>query len=258
MSTNHDKSLYKENLITVIEVKNVSKTFYISEQSNDTIRERVRNLFSNKSGKRAISALKNVNFSVNKGDFIGIVGHNGSGKSTLLKLIIGAFQPDKRGKIITRGRIARLALGMGFDPNLSARDNIYVNGSIMGLTFKQIGQRFNEILQFAELEQFVDTPIKFYSSGMVSRLAFSIAMHVEADILLVDEFFGGVGDVGFREKSEKVFKNSFLEGRTIVYVSHDLPSIRAYCNQVLVFNHGEIIARGTPDEVIPIYEALFK
>jgi len=244
----------QEPLITI---ENVSKTFYIREQSQDSIREKVINLFSNKGSSRAIKALDNINLTIYKGDFIGIIGHNGSGKSTLLKMIIGAFQPDKGGTITTKGKIARLALGMGFDPNLSARDNIYVNGSIMGLSFKQIGERFHGILTFAELEDFVDTPIKFFSSGMVSRLAFAIAMHIDANILLVDEFFGGVGDIGFREKSQKVFKEAFIDGRTIVYVSHDLETIQQYCNCVLVLEKGKLIGYGKTAEMIAVYKELF-
>lgn len=256
-SFNKTKSIkMKQELL--VSIKNVSKTFYIREQSHDSIREKIINLFSNKSASRAIKALDNINLDIYKGDFIGIIGHNGSGKSTLLKMIIGAFQPDKGSKIITKGKIARLALGMGFDPNLSARDNIYVNGSIMGLTFKQIGERFHEILAFSELENFVDTPIKFFSSGMVSRLAFAIAMHTDADVLLVDEFFGGVGDIGFREKSQKVFKEAFIDGRTIVHVSHELETVKEYCNRVVLLHQGRMLAMGSAEEVIPIYESLFE
>jgi ABC-type polysaccharide/polyol phosphate transport system ATPase subunit len=236
-----------------LELKNVNKTFWIREKSNDSIRERIKGVFSGVSSNKEIRALRNINLTINKGEFFGIVGHNGSGKSTLLKLIMGAIKPDKGAKIISNGKVLRLALGMGFDPNLSARHNIYVNGSIMGLTFKEIGSKFDEIIEFGGLEEFVDTPIKYYSSGMVSRLAFSIAMHVEADILLIDEFFGGVGDEAFKQKSSEKFKERILEGKTIVFVSHEMGLIEQYCNRVCVMNSGQIIAMGIPSDVIQPY-----
>jgi len=236
-----------------LELENVDKTFWIREKSNDSIRERIGGLFSGVSSNREIKALRNINLTVYKGEFFGIVGHNGSGKSTLLKLIMGAIKPDKGSRIVSNGKVLRLALGMGFDPNLSARHNIYVNGSIMGLTFKEIGNKFHEIIEFGGLEEFVDTPIKYYSSGMVSRLAFSIAMHVEADILLIDEFFGGVGDEQFKQKSSGKFKERILQGKTIVFVSHEMGLIEQYCNRVCVMNSGEIVAMGSPEEVIEPY-----
>lgn len=226
---------------TVIRLKNVSKTFFVREHAIDSLRQKIYGLVNPKRGVRKIEALKNVNLDIRKGEFIGIVGHNGSGKSTLLKIIIGAIQPDKGGIIETKGKIVRLALGMGFDKELSARENIYLNGSIMGLTFKQIGKKFGSIIEFSGLENFVETPIKFYSSGMVSRLAFAIAMHVEADILLIDEFFGGVGDQDFREKSKKVFRESVIQGKTIVFVSHELEIVKQFSHRIFEFSKGEII-----------------
>jgi len=225
----------------VIEIKNLSKTFYIREKANDSFRKKIYGLFDRKNGMRKIQALKNINLDIHKGEFIGIIGHNGSGKSTLLKIIIGALQGDSGSVINTQGKIVRLALGMGFDPELSARDNIYLNGSIMGLTFRQIGQKFEEIIDFSGLHNFVETPLKFYSSGMVSRLAFAIAMHVEADILLIDEFFGGVGDQDFREKSDKVFRESVIQGKTIVFVSHELDIVKQYAHRIYEFSGGEIL-----------------
>lgn len=225
----------------VIELKNLSKTFYIREKANDSFRKKIYGLFDRKNGMRKIQALKNINLDIHKGEFIGIIGHNGSGKSTLLKIIIGALQGDLGSVVNTQGKIVRLALGMGFDPELSARDNIYLNGSIMGLTFRQIGQKFGEIIDFSGLHNFVETPLKFYSSGMVSRLAFAIAMHVEADILLIDEFFGGVGDQDFREKSDKVFRESVIQGKTIVFVSHEIDIVKRYANRIFEFSGGEIL-----------------
>ncbi|MCB0520258.1 MAG: ABC transporter ATP-binding protein [Lewinellaceae bacterium] len=241
---------------TVISLKNISKTFYIREGHHDSIREKVFNLLKG-DPPRSIPALKDISLDIKKGENFGIIGRNGSGKSTLLKLIIGAYRPDKGGRITVNGKVIRLALGMGFDPELSARDNIYVNGSILGLTFRQIGKKFDDIIGFAELEKFVDTQLKFYSSGMVSRLAFAVALHTEADIFLMDEFFGGVGDEGFKEKSEKVFQQSFVEGRTILYVSHQLDTIQEYCDRVLLLNMGEAVALGSPKEVLNQYKQFF-
>ena len=230
----------------VIDLKNLSKTFYIREKSNDSFRKKIYGLFDRNNGSRKIEALKNINLQIQKGEFIGIIGHNGSGKSTLLKIIIGALQGDYGSVVNTQGKIVRLALGMGFDPELSARDNIYLNGSIMGLTFRQIGQKFEEIIDFSGLHNFIETPLKFYSSGMVSRLAFAIAMHVEADILLIDEFFGGVGDQEFREKSDKVFRESVIQGKTIVFVSHELDIVKQYAHRIFEITGGQIISYEQP------------
>ncbi len=241
---------------TVIRLANISKTFTVREKNSDSIREGFFNFFQS-NHKRRIKALDKVNLEIKKGEFFGIVGRNGSGKSTLLKIIMGAVQPDPGGKVEVQGRIIRLALGMGFDPELSARDNIYLNASLLGISFRQIGQLFHNIIEFAELEKFVDTKVKFYSSGMYSRLAFSIAVCAEADIFLMDEFFGGVGDVSFREKSERVFQQSVVEGRTILYVSHQLETVRKYCDRVLLLNYGKPVALGKPDEVLDQYKRLF-
>ena len=245
-----------DNSQVVIKVKNVSKTFHVRSKKMETIRERVLGIFRNNDSKiQKIHALKNINLEIRKGEFVGVVGHNGSGKSTLLKIIMGAFPCDKGGEIEVHGKIIRLALGMGFDPTLTARDNIYVNGTVLGLTFKKLGQKFNDILQFAEVEKFVDTPLKYFSSGMRSRLAFSIAMHTEADIYLMDEFFGGVGDVGFMEKSEAIFKDRILEGRTIIHVSHQLKIIKRHSDRVIWMDRGEIREIGPPDDLLPRYRA---
>ena len=239
----------------VIELTNVSKTYRIREKSKDSIRDRVINIFDSDKRTRQIHALHSIDLQIKRGEFFGIIGRNGSGKSTLLKLIMGAFPPDKGGKIFTKGKMIRLALGMGFDPGLSARDNIYVNGSVLGLSFKQIGRKFDEIIDFAELENFVDTPVKFYSSGMRSRLAFAIAIHAEADIFLMDEFFGGVGDEIFKKKSEEVFQKSILDGRTIIHVSHSLKTFDNHCERLLLLDKGKKIMLDDPKTVIDYYRS---
>lgn len=242
---------------TVIRLKNISKTFTVYEKNTDSIRESFFNFFQ-PNHKRKIEALKNINLEIKRGEFFGIIGRNGSGKSTLLKIIMGAILPDSGGKVDVNGRIIRLALGMGFDPELSARDNIYLNASLLGLSFRQIGKKFHEIIEFAELQEFVDTKIKFYSSGMYSRLAFSIAVCAEADIFLMDEFFGGVGDSRFKEKSEKVFKESLVKGRTIVHVGHNLELIKQHCNRVMLLNYGNPVGIGKPEEIIREYNQLMQ
>lgn len=241
----------------VIRVSNVSKTFRVYEKNMDTMKARLLSVIRQNTA-REIKALDKINFEVYKGEFFGILGHNGSGKSTLLKVILGAYPPDKGGEIEVQGRIIRLALGMGFDSNLSARDNIYLNASLLGIPFKKVGHIFDKIIQFAELQNFTETKVKFFSSGMRSRLAFSIAVNAEADIFLMDEFFGGVGDIRFKEKSEEVFRDSLTDGRTIIHVTHNLSTIKEHCHRVLILDQGKAVALGPPEEVIPIYQRLLK
>jgi len=216
----------------VVMVSGLSKTYKRSMKESRSIKDIILRPLKPKDNS-TFMALEDINFSVQKGEFFGIIGRNGSGKSTLLNCLMGSIRADKGSIIKTKGKMIRLALGMGFDPNLSARDNIYVNGSILGLTFKRIGLIFDDIIGFAELEQFVDTPIKQFSSGMMAKLKFSVAIHAEADIFLMDEFFGGVGDINFRKKSTQVFKDTFLDGRTIIHVSHQLNTIKEHCKNVL-------------------------
>lgn len=239
-----------------ISIVNVSKRFRKEQKKQNSIREKILYFFR-KNEAKYLQALSDINVDIYKGEFFGIIGKNGSGKSTLLKIILGTFKSDEQGKVISKGKIIRLALGLGFDPNLSVRDNIYVNGSILGLSFREIGNKFDEIVLFAELVNFVDTPIKFLSSGMRSKLAFSISMFVNADILLIDEFFGGVGDISFKKKSEEVFKNRILHGRTIVFISHNLNLIRKYCDRAMILNGGQVIKIGEAKEIADLYEKEF-
>ena len=242
----------------VISLKNVSKTFHAKRRSGNTIRERVLGLFTNRVVEQNIYALQNINIDIRKGETFGIVGRNGSGKSTLIHLIMGSMRPDKGSHIETKGVMMRLSLGMGMDKNLSARDNIYVNGSILGLSFKQIGTIFYDILDFAGLREFVDIPIKNYSKGMKARLNFSIAMYANADIFLLDEFFGGVGDKDFKKKSDKAFKDQLLKGKTIVIVSHDLGTIKKFCDRAIWINKGVPEIVGPSEDVVNAYKESFK
>tara|TARA_Y200000002_G_scaffold362924_1_gene350520 strand:- start:1356 stop:2138 length:783 start_codon:yes stop_codon:yes gene_type:complete len=249
--------MIEKNKDDVIVLKNVSKTFSIREKKQNTIRSKIAGFFGG-SNKRKICAVKNVSLKVKKGEFLGIIGRNGSGKSTLIHLMTGAYPVDKGGFSLIKEKYMRLSLGMGFNQELTARQNIYVNASIMGLTFREIDEKFNEIIEFSELKNFVNTKIKFFSKGMKSRLSFAIAIHAKADIFLMDEFFGGVGDERFKSKANEVFKQSILEGRTIIHVSHGLGTIKQYCDRVVLMEKGEIYAIGNPEDIIPIYKELSK
>jgi len=234
---------------TVVEIKNLNKSY-----------KRVNSL-KHKSGlipsvfnrKKKVKALNDINISINKGDTYGIIGRNGSGKTTLLNIIMGSIRADKDSYIETKGKIIRLALGLGMDPNLSGRDNIYVNGSVLGLSFRKIGSLYDEIVEFAGLQNFIESPVKFYSSGMKQRLMFSIAMYAPANIFLLDEFFGGTGDSAFKKKSEIMFKKRILEGKTILVVSHSMAIITKYCNKCIWLHNGSIKLIGETNTVIDAY-----
>lgn len=242
---------------TIVRVENLNKTFYVREKSELTLRDKVIGVLTGKRAPRkVVKALQNVNFSIQKGEFFGIIGRNGSGKSTLLHLLIGAMRPDVGSVIETKGRVLRLAQGMNFEPKLTARDNIYLSGSILGLTFNKIASIFDDIVFFAEIENFVNVPVKTYSSGMLSKLKFAIAVHAEAEILLMDEFLIGVGDLNFKQKSEQVFKERLVNGRSIIIVSHELGTIAAHCDRVLLLDRGVPIAIGKPEDIIEQYENL--
>lgn len=235
-----------------IELKHLNKSFNIDQKGGNFVTT-FSKLFTN---PKKIKVLDNINLTIKEKEFIGIIGKNGSGKSTLLKIILGVINADKGSVVNTNGVVLRLALGIGFDPNLTARDNIYVNGSILGLSFKKIGDLFNEIISFSEIEGFIDTPLKFFSSGMKTRLSFSIAMHAEADIYLIDEFFGDVGDEIFKEKTQKAIENNLLSQKTVLYVSHSLDSIRRNCDRVIVLNKGKINVFNKTEKAIAFYKTL--
>jgi ABC-2 type transport system ATP-binding protein len=231
-----------------IKLENINKTFILHDRGN-TIRARFLSLLTGK-GSRKLTALQNINIEIKKGEFFGIVGLNGSGKSTLVQIMNKAIPPDKGGKVTINGRSMRLALGMGFNDELTARQNIMLNSSVLGMSIKEIKAKMDEIIAFAELQEFAYTPVKYYSSGMKSKLMFSIAVNAEADIFLMDEFFGGVGDKNFQKKADEVFHDRFVKGKTIIHVSHQMETIRKYCDRVMVLEKGEIVKIGTPDEVL--------
>lgn len=215
-----------------------------------------RSLFSFKKNKVALcEAVKNVSFSVEKGKIVGIVGKNGSGKSTLLRSIAGIFAPNS-GSIDLHGHsVSLLSIGVGFQNQLSGRENIFLSGLLMGFTEKEIAQKFDDIVNFSGLGKYIDMPVKAYSSGMYSKLAFSITATLETDIMLIDEVLS-VGDANFKKKSyAKMNELISDDDRTVVIVSHDLKTVRTLCNEVIWINEGVLMKQGDPNEVVDEYEA---
>jgi len=237
-----------------LSLKNVHKTFRFANNSFHTIQQRLFNLHK-KNETKYITALKNINLDIYKGECIGLIGRNGSGKSTLTKTMSGAYLPDKGGSVIKNGTSLLLNLGVGFSHELTARENIYVNGSTLGLKIKQIDEIFHNIIEFAELQEFVDTKIKYYSTGMIQRLSFSIAVNANADIIFLDEVFA-VGDEKFKEKATVVLEENWIKGRTVVIVSHSAGLIEQYCSKTILMHKGEMLFFGDTKTAIEKYRLL--
>ncbi|EKE20151.1 MAG: ABC transporter-related protein [uncultured bacterium] len=222
-----------------ISVKNVSKTFKIPHEKVSSLRGAAVSVFSRNKGFEEFKALDDVSFEVKKGEFFGIIGRNGSGKSTLLKILAGIYQVDK-GSVEIDGMISPfLELGIGFNPELSGRDNVYLNATVLGMTKKEIDKKFDSIVQFSELERFIDQKLKNYSSGMQVRLAFSVSIHANREILLMDEVLA-VGDSNFQRKCLGEFEKYKSQGKTVILVSHDIEVVRKYCNRVLLLDNGHV------------------
>ena len=234
-----------------IKVDHVSKTFRIPHEKISSLRGAAINAFKKKSYEE-FQALDDVSFEVKKGEFFGIIGRNGSGKSTLLKVLAGIYQADK-GKVHINGLISPfLELGIGFNPELSGRDNVYLNATVLGMTRKQIDKKFDDIVAFSELERFIDQKLKNYSSGMQVRLAFSVAIHANREILLMDEVLA-VGDTNFQRKCINEFEKYKQDGKTVILVTHDVETVKEYCDRVLLINGGRIISLGDPRKVVDDY-----
>lgn len=253
---------------TIISIDHVSKEYRLGAIGGGTLRGDLQSLMARLRGKedpnarigqdvytknQKFLALDDISFSVKKGERVGIIGHNGAGKSTLLKLLSRVTAPTK-GTIAYNGRIASmLEVGTGFHPELTGRENVYLNGAILGMTKAEISAKFDDIVRFAEMEKFIDTPVKRYSSGMYVKLAFAVAAHLDSDILVMDEVLA-VGDMKFQQKClgkmDDVSKN---EGRTILYVSHNMNTIRQLCSRCIVMDHGKVIFDGEVEEAIEIY-----
>lgn len=235
-----------------IEAIDVSKVFHLKHSGIPTLKDRFIDTVKHGRGKRNFWALRGINFSVEKGETMGVIGPNGSGKSTLLSIIASTMAPTT-GRVITRGRLASLLeLGAGFHPDLTGRENIFLNGAIMGIPRQMIEEKFSSIVAFSGLGNFIETPIKFYSSGMAVRLGFSIAIEVEPDILLVDEVLA-VGDQSFQKKSSRRIQRMKEAGKTLLVASHDMSTIRRFCDRVIHLENGEIIEQGVPAGVVDNY-----
>lgn len=234
-----------------ISISDVSKAFKIYHDKPLTLKEKILKLRSNDFS--TFNAVNGVSLKVNKGETIALIGHNGCGKSTLLKLITKILYPDK-GSIEVNGRISSLIeLGAGFHPDFTGRENIYTNASIFGLSRKEINQKLDEIIRFSELGEFIDNPVRTYSSGMYMRLAFSVAINVDPEILLIDEILS-VGDANFQKKCFDKIESFKYSGATIVIVTHDLGTVEKICDRVVWLDKGEIVAQGEPDRIVNLYQ----
>lgn len=238
----------------MIKIENVSMRFNLGIEKNFSIKEAFISIFDKKRRKKKTDfwALSDVSFHVKKGEVIGLIGSNGAGKSTLLKVVSGVMKPTK-GKVYVSGQISpMIELGAGFDAELTARENIYLNGAILGYSKEFIDSKFNEIVEFSELIDFLDVPVKNFSSGMVAKLAFSIATVVNPEILIVDEILS-VGDIKFQEKSKNKMMEMIKGGTTVLYVSHSLESIKELCDRVVWIEHGKVVKIGPAKEIVEEY-----
>jgi ABC-2 type transport system ATP-binding protein len=235
-----------------ITAKNISKTFHISEDSHNTVKHRLFNLF-NPPKRKDVPALKITSLEIKKGECIGLIGRNGCGKTTLTKVLAGVY-PTDTGYLKINGSTMLMNLGVGMSQELTARENIYVSGSVLGLKIKEVDKLFDEIVDFAEIRNFVDTKVKFFSSGMMARLAFSIAVNAGADIMFLDEIFA-VGDMKFQEKAIRIFESSWIKGKTVILVSHGMPIIKQYCSRAAFMKDGQIEFFGETEKAIELYKA---
>ena len=238
-----------------ISVHNLSKTFRLPSERRGTLRERLMKLHV-RNARQDRRTLDNISFEVQQGEFFGIVGRNGSGKSTLLKILAGIYRPDKGSKIVINGRIApMLELGVGFNPELTGRENVFLNATILGLSRRQIQDRYDELVHFAELEDFMELQVKHYSSGMSVKLAFAVAMQGNAPIMLLDEVLA-VGDFVFAEKCFALFERYKKEGKTIILVTHSPASMERFADRAMLIHKSRLEAIGNPKEVLETYKQL--
>ncbi len=234
----------------VVTFTDVNKYYYLQHQK--TLKELFQAMFFRKKTLEKVHALKNVSFSINTGESIGIIGRNGAGKSTLLKLIAGVSSPTT-GKVNVTGRVAPLIeLGAGFHPELTGRENVFLNGVILGLKEEFIKSKFNDIVDFAEIHDFMDVPVKYYSSGMYMRLAFSVSVFVDPDILLIDEILS-VGDVAFQKKCMHKMEEFKNRGITIIFVSHSMEAVSQFCDRVVYLKDGSVMFDGDSKEGVALY-----
>lgn len=240
-----------------LQVKNVSKSFALPHERTTSIKSGVVNIFRPRDRSIEVQhALRDISFEIKKGEFFGILGRNGSGKSTMLKILAEIYKPTK-GSIHTRGKLVPfIELGVGFNPELTGRENVYLNGALLGFSRKEIDARYDDIVAFAELEDFMDQKLKNYSSGMQVRLAFSVATRAEADILLIDEVLA-VGDADFQRKCYNFFQSLKKQKKTVVFVSHDMSAVREFCDRAILIEDSKLIAEGPADKIANQYSRLF-
>lgn len=234
----------------MINIDKVSMRFNLGIEKDSSLKQFFVDTFSGKKKKKSEEfwALKDVSFHIDKGEVVGLIGSNGAGKSTLLKVVSGVMKPTE-GSVTVNGVISpMIELGAGFDANLTARENIYLNGSILGYSKQFINEKFDEIVEFSELKEFLDVPVKNFSSGMTAKLAFSIATIVNPEILIVDEILS-VGDIKFQEKSKNKMMEMIKGGTTVLFVSHSIQQIKDLCTKVIWLDHGKIIEIGKPNEI---------
>jgi ABC-2 type transport system ATP-binding protein len=237
----------------VVVVKHVTKTFKLPHERHSSLKSVIVNFYRRRKSYETQVALKDVSFEVQKGDFFAIVGRNGSGKSTLLKLLAGIYTPTK-GHVAVDGRLTPfIELGVGFNPDLTGRENVFLNGALLGFTRKEMEAKYNDIVAFAELERFMDQKLKNYSSGMQVRLAFSIAIRAKGDILLLDEVLA-VGDGAFQQKCYDYFEELKAQRKTVIFVSHDMGAVRRFCNKAIYMREGKLIGQGEPADIAEQYE----
>lgn len=238
-------------------VEHIGMKFNLSEEKVDSLKEYVIKLLKRELRYNEFWALKDVSFTLEKGDRLGILGLNGAGKSTLLKIIAGVFKPTE-GTVTRNGKIVPLLeLGAGFDKQYTGRENIYLYGSVLGYSRKYLDSKVDEIIKFSGLKKFIDVPIKNYSSGMRSKLGFSIATVAEPDILILDEVLS-VGDAKFRKKSEKKILSMMDGGTSVLFVSHSLKQVKRICNKAMILDQGQVVAIGDVEEVAAIYEKMIE
>ena len=235
-----------------IVVKNLKKSFSIPLEASSGIKQKLINVLKGRKGYREFTPLDGISFTVKKGEFYGIVGKNGSGKSTLLKTLAGIYSPQA-GSVATKGTLVPfIELGVGFNPELSGRENVYLNGALLGFSHADVDAMYEEIVEFAELEDFMEERLKNYSSGMQVRLAFSIAIKAHGDILLLDEVLA-VGDAAFQQKCYDYFETLRQEKQTVVLVTHDMNAVKRFCSKAMIISEGKIEKIGTPEEIAEIY-----
>lgn len=254
-TANNGKKKKKKKQGTALKVEHVGMKFNLSKEKVDNLKEYFIKFVKKELTYQEFWALKDVNFEVQAGDRVGIVGLNGAGKSTLLKVISGVLKPTE-GSVTTNGKIVPLLeLGAGFDKQYTGAENIYLYGALLGYSKRFIDEKYDEIVEFSELGEFIDVPVKNYSSGMRARLGFSIATVVKPDILILDEVLS-VGDAQFRKKSEARIQSMFAQGVTVLFVSHSLEQVKRICNKAIMLEHGTVIAQGDVEDVATIYATL--